>query len=68
MRRVHIIFANTAASDEKVLMKSCWADKTLLQFLKQLHEQQISGMKGTLILRDDRGVLYKTAILSERIR
>lgn len=30
--------------------------------------RQISGMKGTLILRDDQGVLYKTAILSERIR
>jgi hypothetical protein len=30
--------------------------------------RQISGMKGTLILRDEQGVLYGTAIRSERIR
>jgi hypothetical protein len=30
--------------------------------------REISGMNGTLILRDDRGVRYETAIRSERIR
>jgi hypothetical protein len=30
--------------------------------------REISGMNGTLILRDERGVLYGTAIRSERIR